>query len=86
MDKSPVRVIKDCLPSLAPHLTVIINASFQSVTCPLTWKIADVTPLLKEGDYERQENNRPISLLPVCSKICELVAHNQFMSHIFECK
>ena len=83
MDKIPVRAIKDCLPSIAPHLTAIINASFKSVTLPLTRKIADVTPLLKEGDHERPENIRPISLLPVCSTICERVAHiNQFMSYL----
>lgn len=35
-------------------------------------------PIPKDGDHEQANNNRPISLLPVLSKICERVAHNQF--------
>ena len=33
---------------------------------------------LKEGDHEVAKNNRPISLLPVLSKVLERVAHEQF--------
>ena len=69
IDKIPVRVNKDCLPSIAPLLTSIINNTFRSLTFPLAWKTAEVTPLLKEGDCEKAENNRPISLLPVFSKV-----------------
>ena len=49
---------------------------------PNMWKIAVVTPIPKEGDDEVPNNNRPISLLPVLSKVCERVAHNQFSSYL----
>ena len=35
------------------------------------WKIAEVTPILKDGNREIPNNYRPIALLPVLSKICE---------------
>ena len=40
------------------------------------------TSFPKEGDDEVPNNNRPISLLPVLSKVCERVAHNQFSSYL----
>jgi hypothetical protein len=43
---------------------------------------AEVIPILKEGDHEQANNNRPISLLPVLSKVCERVALNQLTSYL----
>ena len=70
-DKIPIRVIKDSLPAVLLPITSIVNASLCS-TCqfPSTWKKAEVLPVLKKGDHEEAENNRPISLLPVLSKVC----------------
>ena len=66
-DKIPIRVIKDSLPAILLPITSIVNASLCS-TCqfPSTWKKAEVLPVLKEGDHEEAENNRPISLLYTC--------------------
>jgi len=33
------------------------------------WKKSEVVPHLKDGDREIPSNNRPISLLPVLSKV-----------------
>ena len=65
------------MPAILPSLTSIINATFEFDTFPLAWKTAEVTPILKAGDHDIPNNNRPISLLPVLSKVCERVAHNQ---------
>lgn len=81
-DKISPRIIKDCLPVILGPLTDIINCSLASSIFPDTWKLADVIPLLKEGDHELASNNRPLSLLVVASKVCERVALNQFNTYL----
>ena len=70
IDKVLVRVIKDCLPSIAPLLTSIIYTTFKSATFPLNWKTAEVIPLLKDGYLHKATSNCPISLLPVFFCFC----------------
>ena len=84
IDKIPVRVIKDCLTSILPTITSIVNCSLVTSTFPTAWKISEVIPIPKDGDHEQANNNRLISLLPVLSKICERVAHNQFTSYLLQ--
>ena len=68
IDKLPTHVIKDTAPVITPSTTSIIIASFTTTTFPRDWKIAEVTPILKESDFEEAGNNRPISLLSILSK------------------
>ena len=44
----------------------------------MAWKVTEVITILRNGNHEIPNNNRPISLLPVC----ERVAYNQFMSYL----
>ena len=46
------------------------------------WKIAEVIPIPKEGNSEEPANNRPISLLPILSKVSERLAHKQFVQFL----
>ena len=85
-DKVRMPTIKDALPCILPVVTDIINCSLQTSVFPSAWKISEVTPLLKEGDHEVANNNRPLSLLPAISKICERVALNQLTSYMNEKK
>ena len=48
------------------------------------WKKSEVVPHLKDGDREIPSNNRPISLLPVLSKLTEKIARNQFTEYFFD--
>ena len=82
IDKVPVRVIKDSLSAILPSITSIINATFQSSMFPSCWKIADVTPILRDADHKIPNNNRHISLLPALSQGCERAAHDQLVSYL----
>ena len=82
IDKVPIRALKYSLSAILPSITSIISATFQSSTFPSCWKIAEVTPILKDSDHEIPNNNRPISLLPVLSKVCERAAHDQLVSYL----
>jgi len=75
-------VIKDALPCILPVLTDIVNRFLLSSVFPVAWKISEVIPLPKDGDHEVSNNNRPVSLLPAASKICERVALNQLMTYM----
>ena len=39
-------------------------------------------PILKQGDHEVPDNNRPIALLLMLSKVCEQIALNQFLPYL----
>ena len=81
-DKIPARVIKDCLPSVLPAITTLINTSFKTKVFPAQWRYAEVTPIHNNGDRDQPANYRPISLLPILSKVCEKSAHNQLTTHL----
>ena len=75
-------VVKDALPAILPILTEIINSSLLTSVFPSPWKESEIVPILKDGgDPEVANENRPVSLLPALSKICERVALNQFTEY-----
>ena len=44
--------------------------------------MGNIVPHLKDCDHEIPSNNRPISLLPVLSKVTEKIALNQFTEYL----
>ena len=50
MDSTPIRIIKQILPSVIKPLTHIINLSLSTGIMPDVGKIAIVTPIHKGGD------------------------------------
>ena len=62
-------------------LTLIISQSSNSGIFPDKLKIAKVTPIYKKGDKQIITNYRPISVLPVISKIFETVIHEQLSEY-----
>ena len=64
IDNISSRVMKDALIILIDQFKYILNLSFSTGIFPNSWKIAQITPLPKEGDLACCNNYRPISLLP----------------------
>ena len=81
-DKIATRVLKDCLPVIIPNIASTIDNSFRSNCFPKVWKMAEVTPVLKSGNPEDPCNHRPLSLLPMLSKVSERLAQRQFVDYI----
>ena len=81
-DKINSRILKDCLPVILGPLTNIINCSLTTCTFPTAWKVAEVIPIVKDGDHEVASNNHPISLLAIASKVCEKIVLEQFSSYL----
>ena len=82
IDKISVRVLKDCLAPILPAITSVINTSIESCIFTTTRKLAEVIPLPKTWNHELVNNNRPISRLPVLSKVSQKVVHNQSTSYL----
>ena len=70
----------------AKPLTRIVNESLSQGTVPSEWKYAKITPLFKKGLSTNMDNYRPISVLPVVSKVLERIVHHQLHSFLSEHK
>ena len=65
-------------------LTVLFNSCISAGRFPDVLKIACVTPVHKKGDINDPSNYRPISILPVVSKVFELILKKQFVAYLEE--
>ena len=79
----PIKIIKENLDIFVSFLCTNINSSFKSSSFPSCLKMADVTPLHKKGKKDLKENYRPVSILPVFSKVLERSMFAQ-MSSFFD--
>ena len=73
----PTRIIKFLSNILSPILAIFINKSLQTGTFPNFLKKAKVIPIFKSGNQDNFSNYRPISMLPIISKIYEKIVHLQ---------
>ena len=71
LDQIPVKLVTLSAPVISSPVSHIINFSFQNGVFPNTLKIAKVIPLYKKGSPKECKNYRPISILPIFSKIIE---------------
>ena len=68
---------------LSPVLSELINRSFERGIFPDCLKLAKVTPIPKSGNDREVSNFRPISILPVISKVFERAMYTR-VYHYFE--
>ena len=81
-DNLPTLVLKECAEVLAPSITAVINFSLREGVQLTNWKKANVLPIFKKGNSNLTENYRPISLLPVISKVQERCVASRLVPHI----
>ena len=62
---------KSVAQSIAPSVTTLVNQSIKSGWCPVLWKVSNIVPIPKIGDKTNPCNYRPISLLPILSKVLD---------------
>ena len=70
-DRVSVKIIKAAANIISPSIPKLCNRCFATATFPRIWKTAEVIPLFKGGNKTNVDNYRPISILPVISKIIE---------------
>ena len=77
-------VLKNIAVSIRSPLSKICNMSLSTGVVPSNMKIAKIIPLFKGGEVTTCENYRPISLLPVLSKILEKIVFKRMVAHMDE--
>ena len=79
----PVKILKEAVDIVVQPLTdiwkfeVVLGQKFSSQL-----KLADITPLHKKLETIKKENYRPVSLLPVVSKLFERLMQKQMIAYI----
>ena len=81
VDKISSKIIKVASPAIADSLTHIFNQAVTLSSFPDEWKTARVIPLYKNGQRNLAGNYRPISVLPVISKIMEKILYDQLYNY-----
>ena len=84
LDGISVQLLKISLDAVDEILTFIFNFSIESGYVENDWKRARVTPLFKSGDEHVVNNYRPVSVLPIVSKIIERHVFNSFYEYLSE--
>ena len=82
VDEVSARILKIAAPAIAPSLAKLINICIARGRFPTAWKEAKVTPIHKQNSKSDKNNCRPISVLPVLSKIFERHLHNSLSAFL----
>ena len=64
-------MLKQTAVSIAPGITKLMNLSIHLGKFPTAWKTPSVVPIPKGSNHTCVSNYRPISLLPILSKLLE---------------
>ena len=73
--------LKIGVPVLALSLCCIFNTSISQGGFPECWKIARVSPIHKDSSTEERSIYRPISVLPVVSRLFENIIYDQVFTY-----
>ena len=81
-DGITLRFVRDALPVIAFYVTVIVDTSIVTGTNSRLWKHGQIAPQFKSGDPDEPCNYRPITLLPILSKVLERIVAIQLVEYL----
>ena len=83
LDKIPSKLLKMAASIVAPSLTNVFTKSILTGIYPTEWKLARMTPIFKiKGSKSDINNYRPISVIPVVSKVLEKLVYDQLHHYL----
>ena len=74
-----MRASKESCSEILPEL---FNNTLLTSSFPTKLKVVDVSPVFKKDNPLKTKNYRPVSVLPVVSKIFERLLHKQMSLHV----
>ena len=81
-DHISIRMIKICDQLIVKPLSIIYQNCLNTGTFPDIWKKSNIVPVHKKGEKQVVNNYRPVSLLPVCGKILEILVFNSVFDFV----
>ena len=72
-DDIPGRVLKQHSDIFADILYLLFTRIYNEGNIPRILKLANVVPIFKKGDQKNPNNYRPVSLIPIISKVLEII-------------
>ena len=78
----PTSLIIDGASVLCEPLSLLINCSLCNSIFPIAEKCAKISPVYKSEERSAMDNYRPISVLPVLSKVMERVVYRQVYEYL----
>ena len=78
----PCKIVKLVADKIASPLTHIINSCIACDYFPKSWKMARISPIPKVDNPRENSHFRPISILPVMSKIYEKLVLRQMATYL----
>ena len=81
-DGIDVKTLKALAPSIVPLIVCLISSIFHTGMFPEALKKAIVTPIFKAGSRSSLDNYRPISVLPVLSRIVERALPRRILIYV----
>ena len=78
----PVKIIKANENFFAEAVCFYFNKALENGKFPNCLKLANITPVFKKGARTSKNNYRPVSILPVFSKIFERLLLDNFQSSL----
>ena len=77
----PINVLKNC-ENCFFDLTNCINEAIRNNKFPDSLKLSDITPVFKKLDPSDKANYRPVSVLPLLSKVFENIIYDQLYEYL----
>jgi hypothetical protein len=81
-DGISAKMLKAVAHSIAPSVSRLFNQSNMTGCFLAVWKVSNIVPTPKNGDNASPSNYRPISLLPILSKVLENHIANGIINRI----
>ena len=85
-DKISIRMTKLCGKTIAIPLKLIFRSILEESVFPDDWKKSNVVPIYERDSKNLIKNYRPISLLPIFSKIFERLIFNSLFNYFIQNK
>ena len=81
-NETSIRMMKICASSISKPLAILFRNYLESECFPKECKKGNIVPVHKKHDKQLIKYYRPVSLLPICSKIFEKVIFNSLFKYL----